>query len=105
MSRVAVGALLVVSALALAAATAESPRAGRECAPGEARTTFDAFVRAFNAGDAVALDRLVAPASSFVWFSVSGAGRRLGDRSKDRSTLDRYFANRHTLRDRLRDVT
>lgn len=105
MSRAWIGAVVAVSALALAAGTTAASRVRRDCAPTEARTTFDRFIRAFNRGDDVALDRLIAPAPSFVWFSVSGAGRRLGDRSKDRSTLARYFATRHALRDRLRDVT
>jgi len=31
--------------------------------------------------DRAALDRLIAPPSTFVWFSVSGVGRRLGVRA------------------------
>jgi hypothetical protein len=107
MPRARIGAVLAVSALAVAAG-ATSSRASlgsRDCAPTEPRATFDAFVRAFNLGEGAALDRLIAPRGSFVWFSVSGAGRRLGDRSKDRSTLARYFATRHVLRDRLSDIT
>jgi hypothetical protein len=107
MPRARIGAVLAVLALAVAAG-ATSSRASlgsRACAPTEARATFDAFVRAFNLGEGAALDRLIAPRGSFVWFSVSGAGRRLGDRSKDRSTLARYFATRHVLRDRLSDIT
>ena len=99
-------AALAACLLAAGAATsrpAASP--GRDCAPGEAYTTFSSFVDAFNAGDRAALDRLIAPASSFVWFSVSGAGRRLGAASRDRTTLGRYFAARHAQRDRFRDVT
>lgn len=108
MPRARIGAVLAVVALALAAGAIAAPGArhgSRDCAPAEARATFDAFVRAFNLGDGTELDRLIAPTQSFVWFSVSGAGRRLGDRSKDRSTLARYFATRHVLRDRLSDVT
>jgi hypothetical protein len=108
MSRPRIGAVLVVSALAVAAGVAGSSRASlgsRDCAPTEAHTTFDAFVRAFNRGNGAALERLIAPPRSFVWFSVSGAGKRLGDRSKDRSSLGRYFATRHVLRDRLADLT
>jgi hypothetical protein len=107
-ARLRIGATLVVSALAVGAGAttrAHSSPPRRDCTPTEVRATFAAFVRAFNAGDRAALDRLVAPAPSFVWFSVSGAGRRLGDRSKDHSTLARYFANRHTLRDRLTHLT
>jgi|GEM_PF-1879581 len=107
MPRARIGAVLAVLALAVAAGatTSRASLGSRDCAPTEARATFDAFVRAFNLGDGAALDRLIAPRGSFVWFSVSGAGRRLGDRSKDRSTLARYFATRHVLRDRLSDIT
>jgi hypothetical protein len=108
MSRARIGAVLLGSALAVAAGATASPTASpgsRDCAPTEARATFDSFVRAFYRGDDAALERLIAPPQSFVWFSVSGAGRRLGDRSKDRSTLVRYFATRHLLRDRLSDTT
>jgi hypothetical protein len=96
---------VVLGVAAVAVFAAPRARSGRDCTVAESRATFDAFVNAFNAGDRAALDRLVAPAPSFVWFSVSGAGRRLGDRSKDRSTLARYLATRHTLRDRFTDIT
>ena len=108
MFRARIGAVLVVPALAIAAGATASPTTGpgsRDCAPGEAHTTFDAFVRAFDAGDAAALDRLVSPAGSFMWFSVSGAGKRLGEPSRDRATLARYFRLRHAQRDQYRDVT
>jgi hypothetical protein len=106
MRGVRIGALLGVALTAVTAAwSAPGAATGRDCSVAETRATLDSFVRAFNGGDRPALERLVAPAPSFVWFSVSGAGRRLGDRSKDRSTLARYFATRHTLRDRLADVT
>src|SRR5512146_892467 len=96
--------LAAVPAAAVAAFAAPTALGSRDCAPGEAHATFDAFVRAFNAGDRGALDRLVSPAGSFVWFSVGGPGRRLGEASKDRSTLGRYFAVRHAQRDQFRDV-
>jgi len=103
-----VGAVVAVLALVVAAGATAGPTASlgsRDCAPTEARATFDAFVRAFNLGNGAALDRLIAPRGSFVWFSVSGAGQRLGDRSKNRSTLARYFATRHVQRDRLTNIT
>jgi hypothetical protein len=107
MSRARIGAVRLGSALAVAAGATASPTASpgsRDCAPTEARATFDSFVRAFNAGDRGALGRLISPAGSFMWFSVSGAGRRLGDASKDRATLARYFRDRHAQRDQFRDL-
>jgi hypothetical protein len=102
------GWLVVLAALlagGVAAIAAPNAASSRDCAPGEAQATLESFVRAFNNGDGPSLDRLIAPERSFVWFSVSGAGRRLGDRSKDRSTLARYFVARHAQRDRLTDIT
>lgn len=105
MARAWLAVLAASLAATVGAFAAPATSSGRDCAPGEAHATFDSFVRAFNAGDRAALDRLIAPASSFVWFSVSGAGKRVGDASKDRATLARYFAARHGQRDQVRDVT
>jgi hypothetical protein len=97
---------VVLGACVLAASAAANASSGSEaCTREQTKGTFDAFVRAFNSGDRAALDRLVAPAPAFVWFSVSGAGRRLGERSKVRSTLPTYFAGRHAQRDQFRDTT
>lgn len=55
-------------------------------------------VAASNAGDLVAIDRLVAPEPAFQWFLATGpnrAVRRLGDEAKDRSTLRAYVRQRH----------
>ena len=108
MRRTGLGLLIAASALVAAVGATASPRersGSRVCTPYETRATFDGFVRAFNLGEAAALDRLVASPHSFVWFSVSGAGPRLGNRSRDRSTLLRYFETRHALRDRLVDIS
>src|SRR5690348_16583912 len=105
MARTWLGFLAVCLVAVVAGTSRPAAATRRECAPGEAHTTFERFVAAFNAGNRPALERLVAPTSTFMWFSVSGAGRRLGDRSKDRATLARYFENRHTLRDQFRDIT
>jgi hypothetical protein len=79
--------------------------AARDCTSAEARAAFDAVVATFNAGDVQNLDQVIEPAPSFVWFSDSGAGRRLGDDSKDRSTLAQYFKQRRAQRDRLSVVS
>src|SRR4051812_31562215 len=97
--------VVLVGAGALAASVAPSAARSEVCTPEQTEAVFGAFVKAYNSGDSAALDRLIAPASSFVWFSVSGAGRRLGDRSKVRSTVPQYFAGRHAQRDQFRDTT
>jgi hypothetical protein len=97
--------VVVVGACVLAAVVAPSAASSDVCTPEQTEAVFDAFVKAYNSGDSAALDRLIAPTPSFVWFSVSGAGRRLGDRSKVRSTVPKYFADRHAQRDQFRDTT
>jgi hypothetical protein len=57
-----------------------------------------ALARSFNAGNATAVDRLVAKEPLFLWFSAPGrtpAARRLGEASKDRTTLGEYVRERH----------
>jgi hypothetical protein len=74
------------------------------------RALVRTFVTALNAGDLRRLDSLFAPddgdgdvlTPSFQWYSTDGPGRRIGDRSKDRSTLLAYFAARHRAGERLR---
>lgn len=105
MARAWLAALIAAAAAAGAASAAPDDATGSECSPEQARATFVAFVTAFNGGDRAALDRLIAPPTTFIWFSVSGAGPRLGERSKDRSTLTRYFTVRHAQRDQFRDAT
>jgi hypothetical protein len=78
---------------------------GVDCTPAQTQATFAAFVQAYDAGATAKLDRLVTQRPYFVWFSVSGAGPRLGEASKDRSTLSRYFARRVSQRDHLTVVT
>jgi hypothetical protein len=76
----------------------------QDCAPGEARQVVQSFVRAFNARDLPALDRVFAPAASFNWFSTGRPGPRLGPAAYDRSTLLSYFRARHRAGERLRLV-
>jgi hypothetical protein len=103
MSRVWLAGLL--GACVVAGSVAPNAASGSTCTPAQTEAVFDAFIDAFDSGDAAALDRLIAPAQSFVWFSVSGAGRRLGESSKVRSTVPKYFADRHAQRDQFRDTT
>jgi hypothetical protein len=100
-------ALAVVLALALAPAAvpaATLPPDQQACMPGEARLVVQRFVRAFNARDLPALDRVFSPASSFNWFSTGRPGPRLGPAAYDRSTLLPYFRARHRAGERLRLV-
>jgi hypothetical protein len=100
-------ALAVVLTLALAPAATSAvtlPPDQQDCAPGEAGQVVQRFVRAFNARDLPALDRVFAPAASFNWFSTGRPGPRLGPAAYDRSTLLSYFRARHRAGERLRLV-
>jgi hypothetical protein len=100
-------ALAVVLALALAPAAVPAvtlPPDQQDCAPGEARLVVQRFVRAFNARDLPALDRVFSPATSFNWFSTGRPGPRLGPAAYDRSTLLPYFRARHRAGEHLRLV-
>ncbi len=60
-------------------------------------------MRAFNAGDQPALQRLWARAGhGFAWYSTDAPGRRISPAAEDRSTLGRYFAERHGHQEALR---
>jgi hypothetical protein len=60
------------------------------------------FVANFNRGRVEAAARLWAPAPRFQWYSTTQPGRRLGSRSKDRSTLVAYFRSRARLHEKMR---
>jgi hypothetical protein len=72
---------------------------GVRCDVGALRTTFGAFVRAYNRGELRTLDRLFAREPRFVWFSSGGNAR-----SNRRALLD-HLQRRHERGDRLRGVT
>jgi hypothetical protein len=55
-------------------------------------------MQAFNRGDFNELDRSSAAPESFLWYSTTGPGARVGDDSKNRQTLVAYFARRHAGR-------
>ena len=73
----------------------------RDCTRAEVRRTVRSFVQAFDRGWLARLDSLFAPADRFQWYSTGAPGRRLGDAARDRSTLTRYFADRHAAGERL----
>lgn len=58
-------------------------------------------VDAFNAGDTQMLNRLVAPASMFAWFSAPGPQARLGRAAYRRLTLPEYVQRRHQRHERF----
>jgi hypothetical protein len=65
------------------------------------------LVAAFNAGNDVAVDRIVAQEPAFEWFSATGRtpdSRRLGAEAYDRSTLRAYVRQRHRHRERWTNV-
>ena len=100
--------LLLALSLALAPAASsfgsELPADVEDCAAGEAQRVVQRYVRAFNARNLAALDRVFAPAASFNWFSTGAPGSRLGPSAYDRSTLLRYFRARHRAGEHLRLV-
>jgi hypothetical protein len=69
------------------------------------RTLVRSVLLAFNRGDAVAFDALIAQRPSFKWFSVSGRpGRRVRAAAFDRAGLSRYVERRHGVGERQRLV-
>jgi hypothetical protein len=90
----------------LAAALAAHGGAAPRPSPARCRATTQvqvvrSLVAAFNAGNARAVNRLVAPEPAFQWFSAIGPDARLGKRAEDRSTLGTYIRRRHRHHDHL----
>lgn len=61
-----------------------------------------AFVANLNRGNIEAAVRVWAPAPRFQWYSTTRPGTRLGNRSKDRSTLASYFGSRARMHEKIR---
>jgi hypothetical protein len=100
-------ALIVCAALGAVVAAMANPAEGETGRNGCARVGVEQLVRAvigaFNRGDVVTFDRLVAEEPAFQWFSVSGApGRRVRAAAFDRTTLLRYVVSRHRRGERQR---
>lgn len=96
MRLVAIGLLALAAGLAL-----PQPAASARCDPAGARALVARFVRAYDAGDLAALDRLVARGPAFRWYSSNAPGTRVGAAAYRRDTLRGYFARRHAVGDRL----
>jgi hypothetical protein len=60
------------------------------------------FVASFNRGRVEAAERVWARAPRFQWYSTTQPGKRLGSRSKDRSTLASYFRGRARMHEQIR---
>ena len=72
------------------------------CGPPQGALQVIRFIRAFNAGDTVALDRLVARPDWFKSYWVGGQpGARTDSNGMDRATLPTYFAERHAAGEQL----
>jgi hypothetical protein len=65
------------------------------CSQVQIAQLVDHLIAAFNAGNATAVNRLIAPKPAFQWFAVSGGGARFGDKSKDRATIAAWVRDRH----------
>jgi hypothetical protein len=106
----AAGAAAACAAVSVAAS--QGALAGEAAGPGAARLTYNctqeqvdqlvvSFIAAWNAGRAVAVDRLFAPEPAFQWLSMRGPGDRLGKKAKDRSTIRAFVRQRHRHHDRI----
>jgi hypothetical protein len=100
--------LLLALSLALVPAASSFngalPPDQQDCVPGDVPRVVQRFVRAFNARNLRALDRVFSPAAYFNWFSSSNLGSRAGPAAYDRSTLVAYFKAQHRRGERLRLV-
>lgn len=71
------------------------------CTARRVRRLVNAFVDAFNRGNARGLDLAFAVEPEFRWYSTDGPGARLEAEARDRDTLLNYFARRHRRGERL----
>ncbi len=71
------------------------------CSAAETKRIVHGVVRALNTGDVRTLNRLVARAPKFQWFSAPGPQARLGPAAYRRSTLPAYVRRRHRRHERL----
>jgi hypothetical protein len=99
----AVVALAAVVSVIAATAPASPAVVHGACGATKARATVTQFVAAFNRGQPLKLGRLFARGNEgFQWYAVNGdPGLRTADAAKSRTTLLRYFAQRHRHSERL----
>jgi hypothetical protein len=103
--------MLVVAAVCAAIAPAQRAReseaavAKGACSSGEVKILVGAVLGAFNRGDTLTFNSLIAQRPAFKWFSVGGApGRRIRAAAFDRAGLPRYVLSRHRQGERQRLV-
>ena len=104
-----VRALIGTIALGAVATAIAAPAVGAAARGDCSRAGVEALVRgvlgAFNRGDILTFDSLVAEKPEFKWFSVSGRpGRRIRSAAFDRAGLPRYVSSRHRQGERQRLV-
>jgi hypothetical protein len=74
---------------------------GSGCTPQGVAVLMRALIRAWNAGNARAVDRLFAPTPAFKWFSMGGPEDRRGKDAEKRSTIRAFVRKRHRRHDRM----
>lgn len=74
---------------------------GSGCTPAGVAVLMRALIKAWNAGNAGAVDRLFAPTPAFKWFSMGGPEDRRGKDAEKRSTIRAFVRKRHRRHDRL----
>jgi hypothetical protein len=94
--------VFVGGALALSSPARSSE--SEACTADATKALVRSFVSGYAAGRVRAIDRMVAPAPRFRWFSAGKPQARLGAPSHVRSTLVRYFRARVREHERIRIV-
>jgi hypothetical protein len=74
---------------------------GSGCTPAGVAVLMRALIKAWNAGNARAVDRLFAPTPAFKWFSMGGPEDRRGKDAEKRSTIRAFVRKRHRRHDRM----
>lgn len=95
-------ATAVTSAASRTWASDQTQHAAVGCTAASTTSLVHAFIADFSRGRVQAANQLWAPAPRFQWYSTTQPGRRLGSRSKDRSTLAAYFQSRARVHERIR---
>jgi hypothetical protein len=95
MVRAVIGAI-ALGAVGAAIAADESVASQDPCSRSEVNELVRGVLVAFNRGDTLTFNSLVAQRPAFKWFSVSGQpGRRIRTAAFDRAGLPRYVLSRH----------
>ena len=81
--------------------TAPTLHDGSGCTVEGVAVLMRALIRAWNAGNAGAVDRLFAPTPAFKWFSMGGPEDRRGKDAEKRSTIRAFVRKRHRRHDRM----